>query len=79
MSDHIFPYWDDELPTKTPHTASGKSLADRDNVELYIMSEDEEANLIEFIHELNDIHESGVEFQEWQEEILNKEFGDDKK
>ena len=52
-----------------------KSMLDRDNIELYIMSEEEEQELMEFLLEDND----DIELQEWQEEILNKEFGDEKK
>ena len=52
-----------------------KSMLDRDNIELYIMSEEEEQELVEFLLEDND----DIELQEWQEEILNKEFGDEKK
>jgi len=52
-----------------------KSMLDRDNIELYIMSEEEEQELVEFL--LEDNHD--IELQEWQEEILNKEFGDEKK
>ena len=50
-------------------------MLDRDNIELYIMSEEEEQELVEFL--LEDNHD--IELQEWQEEILNKEFGDEKK
>ena len=49
-----------------------KSMLDRDNIELYIMSEEEEKLLAELLLEDND----GIELQEWQEEVLNKEFGD---
>lgn len=52
-----------------------KSMLDRDNIELYIMSEEEEQELMEFLLEDND----DIELQEWQEQILNKEFGDEKK
>ena len=52
-----------------------KSMLDRDNIELYIMSEEEEQELVEFLLEDND----DIELQEWQEQILNKEFGDEKK
>jgi len=50
-------------------------MLDRDNIELYIMSEEEEQELVEFLLEDND----DIELQEWQEQILNKEFGDEKK
>jgi len=50
-----------------------KSMLDRDNVELYIMSEEEEAMLAEILLEEND----DIELQEWQNEILKKEIGDD--
>jgi len=62
-----------------------KSMLDRDNVELYIMSEEEEKLLAEIL--LEEYHETkandrekfaDIELQEWQEELLNKEFGDDK-
>jgi len=62
-----------------------KSMLDRDNIELYIMSEEEEQELVEFL--LEEYYETkagdrekfaDVELQEWQEQILNKEFGDDK-
>ena len=49
-----------------------KSMLDRDNIELYIMSEEEDKVLAELLLEDND----GIELQEWQEEVLNKEFGD---
>lgn len=52
-----------------------KSMLDRDNIELYIMSEEEEQELVELLLEDND----DIELQEWQEQILNKEFGDEKK
>ena len=88
-------------------------MMDRDNVELYIMSEEEEQMLVDFIMELDEINteiskeeqeklltemmgrdqELGLydeEFrmkewarpndmglQEWQEEILKKEIGDE--
>lgn len=60
-------------------------MLDRDNIELYIMSEEEEQELVEFL--LEEYYETkagdrekfaDVELQEWQEQILNKEFGDDK-
>jgi hypothetical protein len=63
-----------------------KSMLDRDNIELYIMSEEEEQELMELL--LEEYHETkagdrekfaDVELQEWQEQILNKEFGDEKK
>jgi hypothetical protein len=50
-----------------------KSMLDRDNVELYIMSEEEEAMLAEILLEDN----NDIELQEWQKEILKKEIGDD--
>lgn len=50
-----------------------KSMLDRDNVELYIMSEEEETILAEILLEGND----DIELQEWQEQILKKEMGDD--
>ena len=50
-----------------------KSMLDRDNVELYIMSEEEEAMLAEILLEDN----NDIELQEWQEQILKKEIGDD--
>jgi len=62
-----------------------KSMLDRDNIELYILPEDEEQMLVDFIMELNEIDgwidlESNPDdlpkLQPWQEEILNKEFGD---
>ena len=83
-----------------------KSMLDRDNIELYILPEDEEQMLVEFIMELNEMSndDEGTDFytqhelenldwddpgdsqkfvhkplQDWQEEILNKEFGDEKK
>ena len=48
-------------------------MLDRDNVELYIMSEEEEAMLAEILLEGND----DIELQEWQKEILKKEIGDE--
>jgi hypothetical protein len=50
-----------------------KSMLDRDNVELYIMSEEEEAMLAEILLEDN----NDIELQEWQKEVLKKEIGDD--
>jgi len=50
-----------------------KSMLDRDNVELYIMSEEEEKVLAEILLEDKD----DIELQEWQEEILKKEIGDE--
>ena len=50
-----------------------KSMLDRDNVELYIMSEEEEKLLAELLLEDSD----DIELQEWQEEILKKEIGDE--
>jgi hypothetical protein len=50
-----------------------KSILDRDNVELYIMSEEDEAMLAEILLEDN----NDIELQEWQKEILKKEIGDD--
>ena len=91
-----------------------KSMLDRDNVELYIMSEEEEAMLAEILLEGNDdinaeiskeeqeklltemmvrdqelglydeefsmkewARPNDMELQEWQEQILKKEIGDD--
>ena len=63
-----------------------KSMLDRDNIELYIVSEDEEQVLADFIMELNEIDgwvdlESNPDdlpkLQPWQEEILNKEINTD--
>ena len=51
-----------------------KSMLDRDNIEFFMLSEEDDSNLIELIQELNDIHENDIELQEWQEEILNKEI-----
>ena len=48
-------------------------MLDRDNIELYIMSEEEEKLLAELLLEDND----DIELQEWQEEILKKEIGDE--
>ena len=53
-----------------------KSMLDRDNVELYIMSEEEEQMLVDFIMELDEIN-TDMELQEWQKEILKKEIGDE--
>lgn len=61
-------------------------MLDRDNIELYIVSEDEEQVLADFIMELNEIDgwvdlESNPDdlpkLQPWQEEILNKEINTD--
>ena len=61
-----------------------KSMLDRDNVELYIMSEEEEKMLAEIL--LEEYHETkaedrekfaDIELREWQEEILKKEIGDE--
>ena len=49
-------------------------MLDRDNIEFFMLSEEDDSNLIELIQELNDIHENDIELQEWQEEILNKEI-----
>ena len=57
-----------------------KSMLDRDNVELYIMSEEEEQMLVDFLMESNEInwkYRKEMELREWQEEILKKEFGDE--
>jgi hypothetical protein len=63
-----------------------KSMLDRDNIELYIVSEDEEQVLADFIMELNETDgwidlESNPDdlpkLQPWQEEILNKEMNTD--
>jgi hypothetical protein len=90
-----------------------KSMLDRDNVELYIMSEEEEQMLVDFIMELDEINTdmskeeqkellvkmmkadedaglydeefpmkkwsrpNDMELQEWQNEILKKEIGDE--
>ena len=60
-----------------------KSMLDRDNIELYILPEDEEQMLVDFIMELNEIddwidlepnHDDLPKLQPWQEEILNKEI-----
>jgi hypothetical protein len=51
-----------------------KSMLDRDNIEFFMLSEEDDSNLIELIQELNDIHENDIKLQEWQEEILNKEI-----
>ena len=48
-------------------------MLDRDNIELYIMSEEEEKLLAEILLEDKD----DIELQEWQEEILKKEIGDE--
>ena len=67
MNDHIFPYWDDDRLSQRdpgdeqpPHTPSKKSLDDRDNVELYIMSEEEEADFVKFLE--------SDEYKNWQEQ-----------
>lgn len=61
-------------------------MLDRDNIELYIVSEDEEQVLADFIMELNETDgwidlESNPDdlpkLQPWQEEILNKEINTD--
>ena len=49
-------------------------MLDRDNIEFFMLSEEDDSNLIELIQELNDIHEDDIKLQEWQEEILNKEI-----
>ena len=60
-----------------------KSMLDRDNVELYIMSEEEEAMLAEILLEDEKFpmkewaRPNDMELQEWQEQILKKEIGDD--
>jgi len=60
-----------------------KSMLDRDNIELYILPEDEEQMLVDFIMELNEIDgwddfetnpDDLPKLQPWQEEILNKEI-----
>ena len=53
---------------------SKKSLLDRDNVELYIMSDEEQQELIDMLKE----QETGdvPTLQEWQEEVLKKEVLD---
>ena len=60
-----------------------KSMLDRDNVELYIMSEEEEAMLAEILLEDEKFpmkewaRPNDMGLQEWQEQILKKEIGDD--
>ena len=63
-----------------------KSMLDRDNIELYIVSEDEEQMLVDFIVELNETDgwidleanpDDLPKLQPWQEEILNKEINTD--
>ena len=54
-------------------TMNKKSMLDRDNIELYIMSEEEEKELAEILLEESD----DIELQEWQKEILKKEIGDE--
>jgi hypothetical protein len=46
-----------------------KSMLDRDNIELYIMSEEEEKLLAEILLEDND----DIELQEWQKQILKEQ------
>lgn len=65
MNDHIFGYWDEPIGKPTPHTASGKSLADRDGIEFHSLNEEEEKNLIEFLQ--------SDDYQEWQNEIMEQE------
>lgn len=61
-----------------------KSMLDRDNVELYIMSEEEEKVLGEILEEgtapteLPDSREVESTLQEWQKEILKRELGEEK-
>ena len=55
-------------------------MLDRDNVELYIMSEEEEQMLVDFLMESDEInwkYHTEMELREWQEEILKKEIGDE--
>jgi hypothetical protein len=60
-----------------------KSMLDRDNVELYIMSEEEEAMLAEILLEDEKFpmkewaRPNDMGLQEWQEQILKKEIGDE--
>ena len=60
-----------------------KSMLDRDNVELYIMSEEEEAMLAEILLEDEKFpmkewaRPNDMGLQEWQEQILKREIGDD--
>ena len=60
-----------------------KSMLDRDNVEFYIMSEEDEKQLAEILLEENgwvDMSPNSAELpklQPWQEEILNKEITHD--
>jgi hypothetical protein len=62
-----------------------KSILDRDNVEFYIMSEEDEKQLAKILLEENgwvDVDGSVDELpklQPWQEEILTIEFGDAEK
>jgi len=46
-----------------------KSMLDRDNIELYIMSEEEEKLLAEILLEESD----DIELQEWQKQILKEQ------
>ena len=62
MNDHIYPYWDE---ANTPHTASGKSLADRDEIEFHSLNKEEEKNLVEFLQ--------SDDYQDWQKEIMEQE------
>ena len=41
MNDHIFGYWDDQMgkTPETPHTASNKSLMDRDGVDIWYVQD----------------------------------------
>ena len=60
-----------------------KSMLDRDNVELYIMSEEEEAMLAEILLEDEKFpmkewaRPNDMGLQEWQEQILKREIGDE--
>lgn len=62
-----------------------KSLLDRDNLDLFIVDDESQEVIAEVLLEENgwidnptDVDEL-PKLQPWQEEILNKQFGDDKK
>ena len=62
-----------------------KSLLDRDNLDLFIVDDESQEVIAEVLLEENGWidNPTGVDelpkLQPWQEEILNKQFGDDKK
>lgn len=78
MDDHIFGYWDEPLGMRspTPHTASGKSIHDRDGIEFMSLTDAEEKEFVEYFEQKardREQFETTQDFQDWQSEIMEKE------